>query len=1224
MAIVGPAAVPPPLTLGACAWWQAVGDDLHGDEHDDDARDDDDERGDWVREPARLPHRCHPCTCRWSPLPLAPLGVLSRRADGRASCGRASPRPDLYQAAKQTAAEYAKHEHELFKAELQGSLATAYLPVPAKADPAAADETGASSTVSARARAAATRSGGDDATGGTAAAAADATATAEPVDPDVALLEEARAGVEEERAAAEATASAAEATASAKARRELEAHLEACMGMTGGTRSAGDGASPTTAPPAEDESTGPAAAARGGTEAAVAAPLFVKTLSGATATLEVRAGEAVASVLARYYEKTGERAARLVWRGKPLVATVPAAAAARGETLHALGGLKGGGLKGGAPRTALEAQRCIMNVLGGQLIERWPEERRRSILGAHKLSYAERKHVALFLYGNVRDVDLVYAAMLPRVEKLGDPPRENERRRGHLHSYLVALAKGKYDATRYYFQVAHDPCWRYLSGEVHHERTAPVARLLNAWERECVRVWREEDRWPTLAEQAAFLDATGSPSVAPPPTTSPPPSCPPSPSPPDEPTTRGGEEDETSSTPTPPRAARDADATGLSCDEALATPTAPEAARTAPVTLFGTVDGHALGKALSKLTAKFVKPQARKAGGSSETRLPPKEQLRFDAAAPGSTGETLKQTRKQPQRRVLKRELEASVPSREGEEAVEALSRDPCTQRRWLREGVSALELLGELDAESDAEGEVARLLQDDEVVSFGLPPAWPPPSPPPCSPPCSPPSSSRSSSRSSSPSHVPTGEEREAGDAGDRSEACPDDEACDQTAAVQHAPNLFAGASEGGCSAGCGRWTYVCQWCGLDYCPQGCDGTSCLGPPPLHLLCVEGGIGVGKSTALATVAGEFAGDARVEVLPEPVARWESSGALRDMAEGAVFPFQLLALATLMDQLLVALLRLAAARDARPAVLVVERSPRSNREVFAVENLSARQLAQYDEVHAGQMRVLREVLATLAPVVETTVLLEAPVDAVVARIAERGRPEEAGTPRAYHEALAARHEALLAGLEHETVRTDASRPADAVAGELCALVRRRLGEAAVPDACTCEPCATEGCEHLVTVRHGSRAQCCDACASGLDRSRSPSPRAAAAAEAEVAAASDRSRSPSPGSAAGPSDGFPCAGGCGAVLPWGYHSQDCGACPRRAFWRGMPPSPPSPPSSPPPPPSPARSSSPSPPPAHEPDPDEPVGSCSACGGPDCYCVRCGAPFCAWCDETACTA
>jgi len=30
-----------------------VGDSLHGDERDDDARDDDDERGDWVREPRR-------------------------------------------------------------------------------------------------------------------------------------------------------------------------------------------------------------------------------------------------------------------------------------------------------------------------------------------------------------------------------------------------------------------------------------------------------------------------------------------------------------------------------------------------------------------------------------------------------------------------------------------------------------------------------------------------------------------------------------------------------------------------------------------------------------------------------------------------------------------------------------------------------------------------------------------------------------------------------------------------------------------------------------------------------------------------------------------------------------------------------------------------------------------------------------------------------------------
>ena len=36
-------------------------------------------------------------------------------------------------------------------------------------------------------------------------------------------------------------------------------------------------------------------------------------------------------------------------------------------------------------------------------------------------------------------------------------------------------------------------------------RSSPFGRALNAWEREAMRIWREEDRWPTLAEQGLVL-----------------------------------------------------------------------------------------------------------------------------------------------------------------------------------------------------------------------------------------------------------------------------------------------------------------------------------------------------------------------------------------------------------------------------------------------------------------------------------------------------------------------------------------------------------------------------------------------------------------------------------------------------------------------------------------------------------------------------------------------
>ena len=35
---------------------------------------------------------------------------------------------------------------------------------------------------------------------------------------------------------------------------------------------------------------------------------------------------------------------------------------------------------------------------------------------------------------------------------------------------------------------------------------SPFARAVHAWDAECMRMQRAEGRWPTLAEQRAFLD----------------------------------------------------------------------------------------------------------------------------------------------------------------------------------------------------------------------------------------------------------------------------------------------------------------------------------------------------------------------------------------------------------------------------------------------------------------------------------------------------------------------------------------------------------------------------------------------------------------------------------------------------------------------------------------------------------------------------------------------
>ena len=146
-----------------------------------------------------------------------------------------------------------------------------------------------------------------------------------------------------------------------------------------------------------------------------------------------------------------------------------------------------------------DPQQSIMNIIGGQYLERWPEEEARIILYTAEFSYLQRITALTFLFGNIRDVDLIYAATR---QQLGIDPNHHD----HALRFLADLRSGKYDQKYHYFDVlAAD--WLYLDGMLNARRTppSPLARLLLAWERECLRVRRTERRWPTLAEQRAFF-----------------------------------------------------------------------------------------------------------------------------------------------------------------------------------------------------------------------------------------------------------------------------------------------------------------------------------------------------------------------------------------------------------------------------------------------------------------------------------------------------------------------------------------------------------------------------------------------------------------------------------------------------------------------------------------------------------------------------------------------
>ena len=62
-----------------------------------------------------------------------------------------------------------------------------------------------------------------------------------------------------------------------------------------------------------------------------------------------------------------------------------------------------------------EAWSTVLNCIGGQYKERWPDEESRIIFHSTVFTYQQRITALTFLYGNLRDVELVYAALLPQI-----------------------------------------------------------------------------------------------------------------------------------------------------------------------------------------------------------------------------------------------------------------------------------------------------------------------------------------------------------------------------------------------------------------------------------------------------------------------------------------------------------------------------------------------------------------------------------------------------------------------------------------------------------------------------------------------------------------------------------------------------------------------------------------------------------------------------------------
>ena len=205
-------------------------------------------------------------------------------------------------------------------------------------------------------------------------------------------------------------------------------------------------------------------------------------------------------------------------------------------------------------------------------------------------------------------------------------------------------------------------------------------------------------------------------------------------------------------------------------------------------------------------------------------------------------------------------------------------------------------------------------------------------------------------------------------------------------------------------------------------------------------LVSIEGNIGVGKSTLLASLTVLFKSDAAsVVFVTEPVHEWEEHGLLEALYSGTISGavFQMMVLATRF-RCLNAALRLPGVK-----IVVAERSLFSD-QIFADVNLSGIDLVAYRTAWRANVDSLPDFKLCV-------LLIDLPPSALQNRIRLRGRKsEEAGTAltEAYLERLDKAHEKYYDGLplDVEKLRIQGCKDKNQIAMAADNLIRRLLEE----------------------------------------------------------------------------------------------------------------------------------------------------------------------------------
>ena len=174
-------------------------------------------------------------------------------------------------------------------------------------------------------------------------------------------------------------------------------------------------------------------------------------------------------------------------------------------------------------------------------------------------------------------------------------------------------------------------------------------------------------------------------------------------------------------------------------------------------------------------------------------------------------------------------------------------------------------------------------------------------------------------------------------------------------------------------------------------------------------LVCVEGPIGVGKSTLLDNL--DALTNPGVLTLKEPVGDWKSvqigngKNMLQGMYDGTLNSalFQL----SILQSRFGPLIRALTCEDTK--IVVSERGPWSEKMVFAKSNLSPSEFSCYEYAHGSLCKNLFPIVGKVAVVF---MHLELPTESIVERIQTRGREEEKKIKPDYLDRLAAAHVAM--------------------------------------------------------------------------------------------------------------------------------------------------------------------------------------------------------------------